>query len=269
MAIPFPGVRAIAPLLRRPLGLFSDVDGTLAPIDPTPEEAAIPPAVREDLAALARQGVVVALLSGRRAEALRRWVGLEDLIYVGNHGLERWEGGQLHTAPEAERFRRLARAARRELSRLQMPGLIIEDKEYGLALHYRLSPRPEVARLAIVDAIAASPSCTHFLVMEGKMVVELRPAVAVDKGTAALELVRRRRLRSVLALGDDVTDAAMFRRLREAQDLAAVCVAVTGPETPGLVTSLAHYTVEGPEGAAALVHELVTAFPRERRPTGS
>ncbi len=267
MAIPFPGIGAIAPLLGKPLGLFSDVDGTLSPIAPTPQEAVIPPPVRDALSFLAGK-VVVVLLSGRRVEALRRWVGLDGLIYVGNHGLERWEKGRLFTAPEARPYRRLVRHAYRELSRLQIPGLVVEDKEYGLALHYRLSPRPEAARLAILEAIATTSSCSQFLVMEGKMVVELRPAVALDKGTAALTIARRHRLRGALALGDDMTDVAMFRRLREAKDLSAICVAVAGPETPGLLTSLAHYTVEGPEGVAALLQELVTAFARGTRPKG-
>ncbi len=260
MAEPLPDPESLASLLPRPLGLFSDVDGTLSPIAPTPGAARLPSSIVELLEALAAVGVLVALLSGRRAEELRRWVGLEGIVYVGSHGLERWEEGRMRTVPGLGRYRRLARAALAELQRLDLPGLLLEDKEVGVAVHYRLSPSPEAAREAVLAAIAASPACRSFWVLEGKMVLELRPPVGADKGTAALELARRHHLRGVLALGDDVTDVPMFRRLRRASGLRAVCVAVAGPETPPLVLELAHYRVEGVEGVETLLRGLLRAF---------
>jgi len=267
MAAPLPPLASLAPL-RRPWGLLSDVDGTLSPIAATPQEARLPPAIVGLLGRLLAAGVLVALLSGRRALALRDWVGLAGAIYVGNHGLERWEGGRLCLAPGLGPYRRLARAARADLERLPLPGLLLEDKEVGLAAHYRLSPDPQAARLALLDAIAASPACRAFWLLEGKMVLELRPPLGADKGTAALALARRHRLRSVLALGDDLTDVPLFRRLRQARGLDALCVAVAGPETPPLLLQVAHYWVEGVAGVEALLEELVRASAPERPPTG-
>jgi len=268
MAAPLPDLDALRPALARPFGLFSDVDGTLAPIAPRPEDARIPAAIVALLGGLLRSGALVAFLSGRRATELQRLVGLEGAVYVGNHGLETWERGRLRMAPGLRRYRRLARAARAELERLPVPGLLLEDKEVGLAVHYRLSPLPEAARLAVLDAIAASPACRSFWVLEGKMVVELRPPLGLDKGTAALDLARRHRLRGVLALGDDATDAAMFRRLRGARGLTAICIAVAGPETPRLVLELAHYAVEGVPGVERLLQGLLRAFAPGTPPIG-
>lgn len=268
MAAPLTDLDALRPALRRPFGLFSDVDGTLAPIASRPEDARVPARILELLAQLVQTGVLVALLSGRRARDLKDLVGLEGCVYVGNHGLERWERGHVRMAPGLGRYRALARAARAELERLAIPGLVLEDKEVGLAVHYRLSPQPEAARLAVLDAIAASPACRSFWVLEGKMVVELRPPLGLDKGTSALDLARRYRLRGVLALGDDATDVAMFRRLRAAPRLAAICIAVAGPETPRLVLELAHYTVDGVPGVERLLEGLVRAFASGTLPTG-
>jgi trehalose 6-phosphate phosphatase len=268
MADPLPDPEALARRLPRPLGLFSDVDGTLSPIAPRPEQARLSPAVVQALADLARLGVLVALLSGRRAQEVRDWVGLQGIVYVGNHGLERWEGGRLQRMRGLGRYRRLVRAARAHLQQLALPGLLLEDKEVGLAVHYRLAPSPEAARRAVLEAIAESPACRSFWLLEGKMVLELRPPLAADKGTAALELARRHRLRGVLALGDDITDAALFRRLRQAPGLEAVCLAVAGPETPPLVLHLAHYRVEGVAGVEALLRALVRALAPGRPPTG-
>ncbi|HXG42876.1 MAG TPA: trehalose-phosphatase [Dehalococcoidia bacterium] len=268
MAAPLPDPESIASLLPRPLGLFSDVDGTLSPIAPTPGAASLSSTVLGLLEALAAAGVLVALLSGRRAQELRRWVGLEGVVYVGNHGLEWWEGGRVRTVPGLARYRRLARTALAELGRLELPGLLLEDKEVGVAVHYRLSPSPEAAREAVLAAIAASPACRSFWVLEGKMVLELRPPLGADKGTAALDLARRHRLRGALALGDDITDVPMFRRLRRAPGLRAVCVAVAGPETPPLVLQLAHYRVEGVEGVETLLRGLLRAFAPGSPPTG-
>ena len=74
-------------------GLFVDIDGTLAPIQPRPDMAAVPPDVRDSLEAVARR-MSVAVLTGRSAADGKRMVGSDALLYVGNHGMEWIEGRQ-------------------------------------------------------------------------------------------------------------------------------------------------------------------------------
>src|SRR3989304_7587699 len=95
-AIPWQQVKELlARLVANPrFGLFSDLDGTLSPIAPTPQAAQITPRNRELLAELSKQLHIVALISGRRAASLQARVGLPGIIYIGNHGFERWVGGR-------------------------------------------------------------------------------------------------------------------------------------------------------------------------------
>ena len=84
----------------RSCGLFVDIDGTLAPIQPRPDMASVSPDVRDSLEAVARR-MSVAVLTGRSAADGKRMVGSDALLYVGNHGMEWVEGGREWVAPEA------------------------------------------------------------------------------------------------------------------------------------------------------------------------
>ena len=75
----------------RPFGLFTDVDGTISEIAPSPGQARVSPICRENLAVLAKQLDVVVAVSGRTAIETREMVGVDDIIYIGNHGYEHWE----------------------------------------------------------------------------------------------------------------------------------------------------------------------------------
>ena len=78
-----------------PVGLFTDVDGTISEIAPAPAEAVVSAVCRESLIFLAGKLALVAAVSGRSAADTRRLVGVDGIVYVGNHGYERWDGGRL------------------------------------------------------------------------------------------------------------------------------------------------------------------------------
>lgn len=263
MARPLSDIEPLRPLLGyRPLAVASDIDGTLAPIVPDPAAARVPPSLRRLLASLCGLGVRIVLITGRSLEVARRMVGLEGAAYAANHGLTLWLDGREETPAAVEPYLALARQAAAELSRLAPRGVEVEEKGPLLALHYRRSPQPEAARRAVLAAVAASPAARRFRVQEGRMVVELRPPLPVDKGTALEEMVRRLGLEAFLCLGDDRTDADMFRaavRLRGA-GLANATVAVRSEETPPELLEAADYWVEGVEGVEGLLGGLLTAL---------
>ncbi len=265
MAVPLSDIDPLRPLLaRRPLGLASDIDGTLAPIVPRPEDAAVSPACRKLLGALVAHGVRVALVTGRSLETARRMVDMEGVAFAANHGLSLWVDGREEAAPGAAEYVELARQAMAELSCLEVPGVTLEDKEPVLAVHYRRAADREAARQAVLRAIEASPGARGFRVQEGRMVVELRPRlVGVDKGTALAELVRRLGVASLVCLGDDTTDIDMFRtaaRLRE-EGLPAATVAVRSEEATAEVLASADWWVDGVEGVEWLLGEVLRALP--------
>ena len=253
----------------RPLAVFSDIDGTLAPIVPDPEDARVTDRARESLRDLMALGVGVGLITGRDLAKAREMTGLPDVWYAANHGLTLSIGGVDET-PEAVRdFLPRAQAVIRETAGVESVGVSVEDKGPIIAFHYRRAASPEEARAAIEVALGASASAAAFRVHEGRMVIELRPPLDVDKGTALEELSRRMRAGAVIALGDDRTDVDMFRRvtaLRETGTLGAT-VAVASREAPDEVLDGADYWVEGVGGAEWLLGEIVRAL-REAASSG-
>jgi trehalose 6-phosphate phosphatase len=246
---------------------LSDIDGTLAPIVPRPEDARVIDRARESLGALVAKGVRVALITGRTLEMARKMVGLEGVSYAANHGLELWVDGDGETTQEATEYSFLARQAIRDLEGLGTPGVEVEDKGPVIGVHYRRAVDGESARRMILGAIARSSAASQFRVHEGRKVVELRPAVAVDKGTAAVALMRRLGARGVVCVGDDTTDLDMFgvvRRMRE-EGLGGMTVAVRSEEATSDLMEGADYWVDGVEGVEWLLAEMVRGLRGRRR----
>lgn len=208
-------------LAASPLVVLLDVDGTLSPIAPRPEDAVVPAPTRAALAALVRTtGTHVALVSGRGASDARRLVGVEGVWAIGNHGLETIApDGALtvdeRVAPFADALRRARDAA--SAAAAGVPGARVEDKGATLSVHYRqVSDAAAIERLA--RSIAAAAGEAGLRVTHGRKVIEVRPPVAVDKGTAVLALAARlgasSESGSILFAGDDVTDEDAMRALR-------------------------------------------------------
>ena len=216
-------------LAASPLLVALDIDGTLAPIAPTPEAAAVPAATRAAIAQLVdRVGVHVALVTGRAAADGKRMVGVDATWIIGNHGIERIDPhGTMAVDPRIVPYGQDIRAAAAELTaRLgDIGGVIVENKHWTLSVHYRLV---DLALLPRVEEEAEVVARQHSLrCIAGKQVIELRPPVDVNKGTALLDLVRSlgiardgpaaQRVGAVLYVGDDRTDEDAFRLLREAR----------------------------------------------------
>lgn len=220
-----------ARLAGTPLVSMLDVDGTLAPIAPRPDDAAVPPDTRRLLAALATHpGVTIAFVSGRAAADVERLAGVRGAWIVGNHGFEivHPDGTPL-TDESLGTARDAIAAALRDVADtvLSMPGVLIEDKHWTASVHFRLAS-PSVAA-PLRDTVHRAAAHHGLRVMEGKKVLEIRPDRDVNKGTAALTLTRKilaGRPGSVLYVGDDATDEDAFASLR-AQLPAAVTARVT------------------------------------------
>ncbi len=191
-AVPLTSVDPLRPLLaHRPLGLFSDIDGTLAAIVPRPEDARVTPKCRELLERLQGRGVRIALITGRTLEMARRMTGLERVAYAANHGMTLSMDGVDETPEAVATYVALAGKAARELAEMHMDGVTVEHTGPNLAVHYRRATDESAARAKIVDAIQVSVTARSFVVHEGRKVFELRPPLPINKGTALEELVRR------------------------------------------------------------------------------
>ncbi|HEY0735265.1 MAG TPA: trehalose-phosphatase [Herpetosiphonaceae bacterium] len=247
-------------LVQGPCGLLTDIDGTISPIAPTPDEARVSPLARVVLRHLARQLDLVAVISGRAAADAAALVGLPELLYVGNHGLERAHGDQVEPVAEAAAYTAAIDAVLRAAQkRVALPGVLFENKGVTAAIHYRLAEQTEQAERLIGNILQELVAQHGLILRPGRMVWELRPPLMIDKGTAARRLVAEFALRSVIFLGDDHTDADAFCVLRELQDqgiCATLNVGVAGAETPAAVRERADVLVEGVAGVERLLAQI-------------
>ena len=232
-----------------PLVVLLDVDGTLAPIAPRPEDAAVPAPTRDAVAALGRpRDVHVALVSGRGARDARTLVGVDRVWSIGNHGLETIDpDGTLtideRVAPWASALRSARDAA--EAAVASAPGALVEDKGATLSIHYRLANAEAVPELE--RRVEAAATAAGLRVTRGRKVMEVRPPIAVDKGTAVLALARRLgatgRTASIVFAGDDRTDEDAMDALR-VWHTDAVTIHVAGEEARA---TRAEFRVDSPE----------------------
>jgi trehalose 6-phosphate phosphatase len=216
-----------------------DVDGTLAPIVARPELAAVPEETRTELRRLVSRYALVACVSGRTGEEAARLVGVSGAVYVGVHGLE--------LAPEAERWR----SALRPFASERWPWL--EDKGLTVAFHWR-EAQDECDARRTLEAVANRAEAAGLEARWGRKVLELRPPVEADKGTAVRTLLAERGLRRALYAGDDTTDLDAFRGLDGLE--VAVRVAVASAEAPAGLREAADVVVAGPAELLELLRRL-------------
>jgi trehalose 6-phosphate phosphatase len=209
-------------LSRRPRGLFTDIDGTISRIVPTPEVATLLAGVAPLLQQAAASFDVVAAVSGRAARDAAALVGNDHLLYIGNHGFEFYqpELGERVVAPAALPLVPALDSVLDEIGQpLQerWPGLWIEPKGVTASIHLRATSDPATALEDVYRRVLehVSRASTGLRVTRGRMMVEIRPDLAIDKGTAVSEVIRAHGLRSALYLGDDRTDLDAFRALRQ------------------------------------------------------
>jgi trehalose 6-phosphate phosphatase len=204
----------IADIDLRTSALLLDVDGTILDIAATPRDVKVPPRLTRALGRLAQQtGGAVAFVSGRPLGDLDRLFAPLRIAVISGHGAElRIPGAE----PEIRTSPPLGADLRRALVTIAagLEGVILEDKGYSVALHYRLARASgrDLER-QVRNACTADPAIE---VLPGKEVIEVKRA-DFNKGTGVRELMRHApfRGRRPLFIGDDVTDEAVFAVLPE------------------------------------------------------
>ena len=220
--------------------LLLDVDGVLAPIVDVPHEATVPEETRAELRRLNGRYALVACISGRSGADARRIVGLDELVYVGEHGLE--------LEPEAARWSdQLQRFA------ASVDWEDVEHKPLTVTFHYRRAADEQEA-LTMLEAVAARARHEGIVARFGRKVLELRPPIGAHKGTAVAHLLGERGLERALYAGDDATDLDAFRAL-EGLELG-VRVAVASAEAPAELREAADIVVGSPAELLELLRSL-------------
>lgn len=244
------------------VGLITDMDGTLSPIVPVPDDAAPTTRNRQLLKALSASLALVAVVSGRAVDDLYKRVNLPELVYAGNHGLERWRDGEVVPTPQAADYRPNLEAVI-EMLEPQLPdGMWIEDKRATLSLHYRDTANPTQTADAYATKLQTIAESHDLRVFEGRMIFELRPPLDIDKGTVFKQLIAEYDLQAALYLGDDTTDAdalKMAQQLRQDNTCYALALGIESDETPQDVLTFADALIAGVSDVESFLDWLLTA----------
>src|SRR4051794_18761756 len=243
--------------------ILCDIDGTLAPIVTDPEAAEVPAEARDVLAGLAARYRLVACVSGRRASAARRMVGVDTLTYAGNHGLELLGPGDSKPRLDPALGHRGSAAAgfisQLDWNHLSAVGLRAEDKGPIQAIHWRGAADAETAaqRARELALLAEEEGLVPHL---GRMVLEIRPLATVHKGIAVRRLVEEAGAANAMFGGDDRTDLDAFAALRDLRAAGrlehAICIGVSSAEAPPEIEARTDLMVAGPEGFLGLLGSL-------------
>jgi trehalose 6-phosphate phosphatase len=202
--------------------ILLDIDGTLLDLAPTPREVWVPPGLGETLSRLREKtSGALALVSGRSLNDIDLIFAPEQFPAVGGHGAE------MRISIDNEAVARLAPPMDKELKRRLAaiarlsPGILIEDKGYSLALHYRLAPHAEKAIYEAVSLIRSELPQAPVEVLPGKCVCEIKQS-GFDKATGVRELMAHEpfRGRRPIFIGDDVTDESVFAIMPDLGGLA-------------------------------------------------
>ncbi len=251
-------VARLAPLAASPrsTALLTDFDGTLAPIVDDPATVRALPGAVEVLGRLAGAYGLVAVVSGRPVSFLAdRLAGADGVHLVGLYGLEQLAaGGAVVPVADAERWRPVVAGVAGRMLAVAPEGAWVEPKGLTVTVHWRMAPGWEDEAVGLLAAEAAA---TGLEAHPGRMSVELRPPLDVDKGTAVAALVAG--YRAACFLGDDLGDLPAFAaldRLASADGMMAVTVAAVDAEAAPEVAAAATVSVTGPAGALAVLRWL-------------
>jgi trehalose 6-phosphate phosphatase len=259
--------QALEPLRADPRrsAILLDVDGTLAPIVRHADDAHMPEPTRAVLIRVSRAYGLVACVSGRNATTARRIVSIGSISYVGNHGGELLRAGS--STPEippafargGEQVRAFAQPVFGD-GRLRRLRVRTEDKGAIAAFHWRGAPDEDAAQAAVRE-LAARAQDAGLAVHWGRKVLEVRPAVQVDKGAGISWLLEGADVDTAVYVGDDTTDLDAFRGLRtlvaQGRLEHAVCVGVRSDETPPELEREADLLVDGPPGVRSVLEALL------------
>lgn len=200
--------------------LFLDYDGTLTPIVEHPGNAFISDNIRSTIARL-KEYVKIAIISGRALEDIRKRVGIEDIIYAGNHGAEIWDGRETVVTQELSEGRQLLQEV---LDRLKnalslIKGILIEDKGITASLHFRMVSPKDLGEVFDIFEKTLKDYEDRLRITTGKKVFEIRPRDAWNKGNAVLWIIKEMIGEGMgevfpIYIGDDTTDEDAFEVLK-------------------------------------------------------
>lgn len=208
------GIETDAPPLvpdLRQSAILLDIDGTILDFAASPRQVWVPTGLRRTLTRLVEStGGALALVSGRSISDIDLIFSPLQLAAIGVHGAEMRTSGD---GDVRTRVRPLSKPLKRRLATVAElgPGILVEDKNYSLAVHYRLAAENGPAVLEVLAKICTDWPEEPVEILPGKLVVDIKPA-AINKGSAVSDLMQYPPFagRHPIFIGDDTTDLPVF-----------------------------------------------------------
>lgn len=257
----------LTPLIAAPArsAILLDVDGTLAPIVTEATAATVPQPTREVLRKVADRYGLVACVTGRQPLRALEMVGLDNIVYFGNHGSELLRPGSsaVEVAPDAaawqDRVQEFTTTAFSEFDLARL-GVTTEDKGPIVGLHWRGADDDGAAEEAI-RGLASEAQRRGLGVHWAKKILEVRPPVHFSKGSAVRQLLAEASIETALFAGDDLTDIHAFEALDEAVAdgviARAIKIGVDSDEAPAALAPAADVMLAGTEAVVEMLELLV------------
>jgi len=227
---------------------------------PDPDQATPNPQAAAVLSELNECLLRVVIISGRDTDFLVSRLPLPRALFIGNHGLEERHDGASRLVAEAQPYlERLGRAADAvaALPRARVPGVTIERKRAAVSVHFRQTADPSVSGGALESAMREIARQEQLQLQAGRLVWELRPPIAIDKGAVLRRLAADMQPGAIVYVGDDRTDANAFSALKRMTGVRTVAVGVRSPEVPEDVFVDCDLMVDGVPGVTHLLTQLL------------
>jgi trehalose 6-phosphate phosphatase len=202
----------------------------------------------------------VAVISGRDTSMLARLMPVPRLRLIGNHGLEEWRDGQAGAIPVVQPYLpALARARRaiEQLPELRLLGVELEVKLAILSVHFRNAHDPIGTGRALKTVLEPIVSGCGLTLHAARLVWEIWPPVAVDKGSALRRLRDELQPEGIIYIGDDVPDAAAFEALASMLEVVTLAVGVRSAEVAEETFSACDLVLEGQPQVKRLLRSLL------------
>ncbi len=239
-----------------------DFDGTLSEIVPRPEDAVLDPALAPALERLADLVGYMAVISARDRDTLTRLVP-PGWLALGSYGLELPESISASGYPDGfdpVAARASLDATEHDLAALvsRWPAARLELKTWGMAIHFRGGAEDvfaDVGTFAAIETLAAAQGCRA---VAGRLVIEVEPIGAVNKGWAVRYLVERLTPSAVTFTGDDLGDVAAWKAVGElAGTMPALACGIESPELVPAALESCDVVLAGRGGLTGLLGRLI------------